>query len=271
MALSPDDKTVALETRDLQTFTADIWLMELLRGVPTRFTSHPLWDQSPVWSPNGNDVAFFSNREGAGNIYRKSLRGSGEEARVYSSGGRSWPSAWSADGKYVLFEERNQNQWDLFAAPVAGGQPLRFLTSRFNERQGMFAPGDQWVAYASDESGQYEIYIQSFPQAGSRIQVSLKGGTAPVWRPDGKELFFIQERKLTAVSVSMAGGRVEVSEPRRLADSVTFPQPVFQPNGYRNYGVASNGQRFLILLAPTERTSVPVTMILNGTASLTKN
>jgi hypothetical protein len=86
-----------------------------------------------------------------------------------------------------------------------------------------------------------------------------------------KELFFIQERKLTVVSVSLAGGRVEVSEPRRLAESVTFPQPAFQPNGYRNNDVASNGQRLLILLAPKERTSVPVTMILNGTASLTKN
>jgi serine/threonine protein kinase len=242
IALSPDAKSVALEKRDPETSATDLWLMDLGRGVTTRLTSNPLWDQAPVWSPDGNDIVFFSNRTGTGDLYRKHLAGSADEMPFFKSDTRKWPTGWSADGKYVMFESRDQNQWDLLAATGSGSlQPIRFLTSRFNERQGRFSPDGSWVAYASDESGQYEIYVQSFPNAGSKIQVSTKGGVDPQWRRDGTELFFIQEGKIHAVSVSVAGGRIVVGEPHSVTDTVSFSQLRFNPNMSAQFGVTGNG------------------------------
>jgi Tol biopolymer transport system component len=270
VALSPDGKTVALERLNPQ-FATDIWLMDVNRGVPTRLTSHELWDQAPVWSPDGSEVLFFSNRAGPGDFYRKVPAGN-EEVLVYKSDARKWPTSWSADGKLVMFEVRNANEWNLFAVSSSGkGEPVPFLTSRFNERQGTFSPDGQWVAYASDESGRYEIYIQSYPGAGSKVQVSAKGGSGPQWRHDGKELYFLQEGAITAADIAVEGGQIHLGDPHRVVDGLTFSQSSFGPNSNKEFDVARDGRRFFLLLLPKEKLSAPTTMILNWPAMAKKN
>jgi Tol biopolymer transport system component len=271
IGLSRDAKTILLEKTDLELGASDLWLMDIDRAVPTRWTSNPLWDQHPIWSADNSEAIFFSNRAGTGDLYRKRI-GGGDETLFYKSDVRVWPTDWSDDGKLVMFEARDSNnQWDLLTVPSSGnGKPEPFVATRFNERQGTFSPDGKWVAYSSDESGRYEIYIESFPRGGAKAQVSTKGGSEPQWRQDGKEIYFLQEGKISAADVTVVGSRSIVSESHVLVDGVTVGQSVFNPNAATEYAASRDGKRFFLLLSPKESQSAPTTLILNWPAALKK-
>jgi Tol biopolymer transport system component len=258
-AISPDQRTVALNVgRPPRT---DIWLYDEARNVMSRFTFGAGFNVSPVWSPDSTRVAFSSERSGSvsSSIVVKPSNGGGATT-LFESGVNVAPDDWSADGRWLLFEQQGQNTGvDLWLLPVDGSQkPTPYLQTPFNQRDGRFAPGSsgspRWVAYSSDESGQNEVYLQSIP-AGTKFQVSTAGGTEPMWRRDGKELFFVASGALMAVPISV-GAAVPIGAPREL----------FKIAGNRGYAPAADGQRFLVASLSGDAGAPParaITVVLN--------
>lgn len=243
----------------------------------TRFTFDLAPDSAPVWSPDGSRVAFAANRAGGYGIYQKATNGAGQEqGLVRVTGDPKFPDDWSRDGRFLLYTQRNpQTHADLWVLPLAGngtpsGTATPFANTEFSEDQGRFSPDARWIAYASDESGRSEIYIQPFPASpngGSKTPISRDGGSGPRWRRDGKELFYLSpDGKLMAADVT-EGPIFKVSIPRILFQ-VPAAQVGHNEGGLDALGwdVAPDGKRFLIDTATTS--SEPVAILLNWTADL---
>jgi len=280
LAISPDGKRVAAEQLDSRG-NWDIWVLDVARGVPTRFTFDPAQDMYPVWSPDSAHLVFSSDRGTVGvfGLYRKDVGTSANEELLYKSGaGISLrPFAWSPDGNHLLYSANDpKTRNDLWVLPNPAGnsgdrKPEPYLQTPFDETQGQFSPDGRWIAYTSDASGagQYQIYVQSFPRGNGEFQISTgAGGAQPRWRRDGKELFYIgADGKLMAVEVKTAP-RFEAGVPRSLFD----PRLVYagQRNVYFFYDVAPDGKRFLIntFNAGQNQTAEPITVVLNWRAAL---
>jgi Tol biopolymer transport system component/predicted Ser/Thr protein kinase len=266
-SLSPDDKQVAVSRFDPKARNYDLWIIELGRGISTRFTFDPKDDSNPVWSPDGRNIAFSSNREGVSNLYRKRSSGAGKDELLLKSGNNNFPTDWSPDGRFLLYTAPNpKTKGDLWVLPDPGGtpgdkKPVPFLQTEFIEALGVFSPDGKWVAYQSDESGTFEIYVQTFPSTGAKWQVSKSGGTNAKWRRDGKELFYLS-----------ADGKMTVVE---VKTSATFqrgsPQPLFEVRGtdfFGRYAVTRDGQRFLITTPVGEAGPTPTTVVINWMAGI---
>jgi eukaryotic-like serine/threonine-protein kinase len=281
LALSPDGTHLAAARVDakLPGTELGIWLLDLLRGGSTRFTFDLSPDSGPVWSPDSRRVAFVASRAGGTGIYQKAANGSGkEQALVDVTGEPKVPNDWSRDGRFLLYTQQNpRSHADLYVLPLAGdgtpsGTATPFANTEFGEEQGRFSPDAHWIAYASDESGRSEIYIQPFPapeNGGSKTPISRDGGIQPRWRRDGKELFYLSlDGKLMAVDIA--------HEPAFKASvpSALFQLPVGQighnEQAARVFGwdVAPDGKRVLIDMGTTS--SEPMTVVLNWTAELKK-
>lgn len=247
VALSPDGKRVAVSQQD-QAGNDDIWMLGARHT--TRFTFDPGSDVSPVWSPDARWTVFASNRIALYNIYRKESSGSTNEELILKSDGLESPWDWSPDGSYLLYGVQDpKNGWDLWVFPDPGGapgnrKPTPYLQTPFNEVEGQFSPGPagapRWIAYSSDESGQYQIYVQSFPAGGGKFQVSTAaGGTHPRWRRDGKELSYIAgDGKLMAADVNTTP-TLEAGLPTPLFDSGNIG---FGGLNYFRYDVTRDGK-----------------------------
>jgi len=148
----------------------------------------------PVWSPDGRLIAFGSDREGRHNLYQKVTSGAAQE-EVLDNAARisNVPVDWSRDGRYVIeIIADPKTNLDLWVLPLFGDhKPFPYLQTEFNEVDGRLSPNGRWLAYQSDETSRPEIYVQTFPTPGSKLQVSIDSGWSPVWSRDGKELFFI--------------------------------------------------------------------------------
>ncbi len=244
VALSPDEKQVAY--RSLSGSNIDIWVRDLARGLATRFTFHPASDSNPIWSPDGSRIAFQSNREGQFDLYMKNTSGAGQEELLLKSASSKWPSSWSADGRLLLYYEADpKTKADLWVLPMQGERkPVVFLRTEFNERDGAFSPDGKWIAYSSDESGRYEVYVQPYPTTGAKWQVSKDGGNRPKWRRDGKELFWLTDSGTLLAADVTAGPAFQSATPRRLFET-RIQEPV------ERYAVSADGKRFLIPLEGT--------------------
>jgi eukaryotic-like serine/threonine-protein kinase len=262
--LSPDRKRLALSLNE------DVWILDMSRGLRSRFTSAPGIDTNPVWSPDGRNIAFCSNRSGRYGVYRKASNLSGTEELLYLDSVDTLTDSWSPDGKSLLVHRRDPvNQEDLAVLPVnpdgsASGPKLQpFLSTQFRELHGKFSPDGHWVAYISSESSQEEIYIAQFPGAGGKQQVSTTGGSQPRWRSDGKELFFVSHSgNLMAAPVAIKGNELEVGAAHSLGIPVVFGR------GWM-YDVSADGQRFLVAVRP-EQTASPLTVVSNWPLLLKK-
>ena len=264
--LSPDEKRVAVDRSDPQIGTNDVWVFDLSRGIPSRFTTDPGSDSNPVWSADGRHIIFSSGREGVSNLYRKDASGVGGEEVLLRTGEEKVPDDWSADGRFVVYEALGQKtKWDLWVLPISGdGQPSPFLQSEFNERQAQVSPDGKWIAYTSDESGTPEVYVQTFPNPGSKLRISTGGGSQPKWRRDGRELFYIAtDRTLMAVGVK-PGAAFEAAAPEPLFATRTLTVTDFRSH----YVVTADGQRFLINSLLEETAATPITFVVNWTAGL---
>ena len=259
--LSPDSRQVAV-SRGNQNNT-DVWLIDVLRGGKTRFTVDAAIDEYPIWSPDGTQIAFASNRKGVYDLYLKPSSGARGEQLLLESAQAKFTEDWSRDGRFVLYVEAGaKTGWDLWALPMVGDRkPMAVMNSPFEERSGKFSPDGRWVAYQSNFSGRFEIYVQPFPGPGGKLQVSTAGGTFPRWRADGKELFFIAPNaKLMSVPVGPSHSTFEAGSPVALFQTHIVTGGVAALES--QYAVSGDG-RFLINTRVDESTPTPITLILN--------
>ncbi|MGQ0732685.1 MAG: protein kinase domain-containing protein [Acidobacteriota bacterium] len=260
--LSPDGTRLAYHSQDRG---ADIWVTDLARGATTRFTFDPGTDNVPVWSPDGARIAFVSNREGGVfNVYHRSASGTGEDELLLKTPNNKTLNDWSADGRYLLYEENDPKTGsDLWVLPMTGDRtPMRVLDTRFNERGGAFSPDGRWIAYASDENGANEVYVRTFPVSGGKWQVSTGRGFSPRWRPDGKELFYDRTGQMMAVDLSgtVPGRQFKAGPPTPLFPGLRSMPP-------HNYDIAADG-RFLVLTTTAADTLLPIVVVLNWLSGL---
>ncbi len=270
LALSPDDKRLAFFQVDPDTGNADVWLMDLASGAPSRFTFDTAVDFTPVWSPDGQRIVFASLREGAPNLFQKMANGSGQEDALYRSTLAKLPSDWSTDGRFLLCGTVDpKTRYDLWVLSIAGDQKWEvFWQTPANESRAMFSPNGRWVVYESDESGKKEIYVQSFPASGAKWQISVSGGSQPRWRRDGKELFYLGgDRKITAVDVNTEAPTFAHGTPKALLGTRISKG---EDRAGDQYVVTSDGQRFLVNTIAEEGAYNHVSVVLNWTAGLKK-
>jgi Tol biopolymer transport system component len=251
--LSPDEKQVAYEKIDADARHENLWLLDLVRGSTSRLTSAKGSDYTPIWSPDGRKILFASARSGLTDLYEIPA-GGGPERVVLRGEGDKNALGWSRDGKLLLFAATFPATGDdLFVLPLSGeARPRPLAQSRFNESDGQISPDSRWFAYASDESGQYEVYVQAFAEGSARVQVSAGGGERPRWRADGRELLFVGRNRLQSSEIS-GGAEIVAGKPREL----------FPLRFWSDYTVARDGQRILAAI-PAEETPVrPMVVVLN--------
>jgi hypothetical protein len=236
---------------------ADLWLLDVQRDVSSRFTFSGTAHSDPVWSPDGRTIVYRSRSS----IFRKDSSGAGEEQRVTESASLQSPTDWSRDGRMILFNQFSlgtaSDIWVLPVTPEGNptGQPQPYLHTQFDERDGQFSPeaNPSWVAYTSAESGQPEVYVQAFPQARGKFQVSAGGGRFPKWGRGGRELFYVSlNDKLMAVDLKLGRDSVEPAAPREL-----FPLPTPTIN-FIPYDVGADGERFLVQAPPQQASPLSV-------------
>jgi Tol biopolymer transport system component/predicted Ser/Thr protein kinase len=266
--ISPDGKRVALDRTDPQTGNMDIWIYEPSGGVATRLTSHTAIDEGPVWSPDGKKIVFMSIRASHPDLYQRSSGGEGREEPILESETAKYPTDWSPDGRLILYRAIGATtNLELWVLPTDGDRKaVPFIKTTFGVSYGQFSPDGRWVAYSSNETGQWEIYVAPFPGPGGNWKVSSAGGTEPRWRRDGKELFYIApDGRLMALDVKV-GASFEADAAR----------PLFQTGGREHissgdlftYDVAADGQRFLVNTDVGEVVSPSPTVVLDWAAEL---
>ncbi len=267
MQLSPDGGQVLLDRNDPEVETSDIWQFDLLRGTQTRLTSNPGTDTYPIWSPDGSQVAFASNREGVWGIYRVSGNGK-EEPLLKGDQQLLLTSDWSSDGKFIVYRQAHEKTGlDIELLPLFGDhQPRNYLATPFYESYGVVSPDGHWLAYQSNDSGHYEIYVQSFPVPGRKMPVSKGDGMLPRWRRDGKELYYVAtDDRLMAVPVK-TGANFSAGTPIPLFDVGSLGRRL---NRYV-YDVSADGQRVLLIRQLEDASLRPLTLVQNWTEMLKK-
>ena len=261
--LSPDGTRLAFSILDGSNW--DVWVYDLTREVATRLTFHDGYDADQIWTPDGEYLIFTSDRDGAANLYRKRADGSGDVEVLTEGEMQMYPVSLSPDGKLAL-AEANADTIDIYVISLDGAtEPEPYLVTSFLERDPVFSPDGRWVAYASNESGRFQIYVRPYPAAGGRWQVSDESGRWPLWSQDGSELFYRTNEGVMVADVDADGPTFRVGKARKLFEGafrggiqgIALAGFVFP-----DYDVANDGQRFVMFpddddkLAETQATFV---------------
>jgi serine/threonine protein kinase len=259
--LSPDGQQLAVAEVDGQSYHPDIRVLDLTRGAKLRLTADEATEAAAVWSPDGRQIVFRSNRGGRHDLYHAAANGSGMRTLLFESEYPKYPTDWLPDGRrivYHTFDDRTGADIWLVNADGSEAQPL--VQTPFDEMQGQVSPDGQWLAYASLETGQAEVYVRSLVDSVSRWQVSAGGGTDPRWRGNGRELFYVSADSWLT-TVAFAHG--EPSAPKRLFEVHVAP-PV-QPY-MSNYNVTPDAERFLVKVPVHDVASTPIHILTNWPA-----
>jgi eukaryotic-like serine/threonine-protein kinase len=264
LLLAPNGKSVAVSITDVASQNTDVWTFDLQRGSAKRLTFDPAADSVPIWSPDATRLVFSSNRKTNNDLYLKDSDGSEQEKLIVQGGVNNFANDWSKDGKYILYAR----DADLWFATIPELKTTLFLKAPSVARNGQFSPDGKWVAYASNETGRWEIYVTSFPEARGKWQVSTGGGEQPRWRGDGKELFYLSsDAKMMAAPVT-TGSNFDAGTPVALFQATPRePVPLYDLFAY---DVTRDGQRFLILTQLKQAETSPMSIVLNWTAKLNK-
>jgi Tol biopolymer transport system component len=262
--LSPDGRRVALDITDPQSGNTDVWIYEAAGGIPTRFTSHPSLDTTPSWSPDGATIVFNSLRQGHPDLYEKASNGVGNDEPILVNERTKYPTDWSRDGRNILFRAIDEKtNFELWYLPVGTRAPVPYIKSTFGVSHGQFSPDGKWVAYASNESGKWEVYVSPFPGPGGNWKVSTAGGSEPRWRSDGQELFYLaSDGRLMAVPVK-EGPPFEAGSAAALFQ--TKRRERISATDLFSYDVSADGKRFLVSTDVGEVAPSPLNLILNWT------
>ena len=248
---------------------SDVWLFDTRRGVLSRFTTTPGEDIFPAWSRDGSRIAFTSVRtqQGVGIYSKPTAGGDGDTVLVAPGPEETFPSDWSPDGRTLVFERRSEKTgWDVWAVPVApgGGTPSPLIQTDADERTAQISPDGAWIAYTSNTSGRWEVYVQSFPPGGAVTQVSVNGGAQVRWRPDGRELFYLvpDSRQLIAVPVQVGADRTIALGAGTALFAMDIGH-VMNSGPNPDYVPSADGQRFLINLVLQDPRPTPLRLVLN--------
>jgi serine/threonine protein kinase len=274
-ALSPDGQRVAV-TRVVDQ-NNDVWLIEVGRGISSRFTFDTSLELAPLWSPDGRRLVFRSGRNGVYDLFEKNASGAGDEQPLLVTPETKVPQDWSPDGRLLLYVTQNPKTGsDLWALPMVGERkPFPVLVTSFEEADAQFSPDGRWLAYESNQSGRAEIYVRPFQGPAGPSQISSAGGTQPRWRRDGKELFYISpDGHLMATPLALAsdGQTLQVGAPIALFTArLATGGNIIASGGLQRpqYAVAPDG-RFLMNVAVDEPVMQPITIVQNWNVLLKK-
>ena len=267
VSIAPNGKSVAVDKTDTgDQSTIDVWTYELEQERAKRFTFGPGLTMAPIWSPDGSRLVYTANRQLVTQIlFMKNADGTQEERRVTQDDkGGTAPNDWSRDGSYILYTSGSE----LWFVTFPELKNSLFLKAPSVLRNGQFSPDGKWVAYASNETGRWEIFVTSFPEAHGKWQISTGGGEQPRWRGDSKELFYLSsESKMMAVPVT-GGAKFDAGTPAALFQA-TPRQPVVSADLFV-YDVTRDGQRFLINTPVKQGETQPMSIVINWAAQLNK-
>jgi serine/threonine-protein kinase len=261
--LSPDGQRIAFH---IEAEKNDVWVYDIARATTTRVMvgHHHL----PIWTPDGKRLTFISSRPGSAGISWGPAEGDGTEESLTTRTNSQWPASWSSsqwpeswspDGRTLAFDELDPvSGWDIWTLSLDGDRkPRLFLRTPFNEWRPQFSPDGHWLAYHSNESGRYEVYVRPFPGPGAKTQVSTGGGGLPIWRRDGRELFYRNPEGIWAVAVA-AGASFSSGPPRKL-----FSAPPASNTATSGFDVSPDGRRILMVHEDLTLAPRQVNVILN--------
>jgi Tol biopolymer transport system component len=251
--LSPDGKQLLVGIEDKQQ-RSDVWLCDLASDAWTRLTSEG--DHfTPRWSPDAKQITFSSNRNGPYNIFLMPSDASAPARQLTRN--QSWTGAtsWSPDGRTLLATwQRPVTGFDIMTVPISEpDQAAALIATSSGEEQGAFSPDGRWVAFQSNESGNFEIYIQAYPRGGRKWLISNQGGILPVWRRDGRELFYRSGNKVMAVQMQL-GPELVIGKPRML----------FEGDFDSDFDVTGDGQRFVMVRSEKPTPATQINLVLDA-------
>ncbi|MGB5816060.1 MAG: protein kinase [Thermoanaerobaculia bacterium] len=252
--ISPDGRRIALTIEDT---TWDLWALEVERGTLSRLSFEANTQFGALWMPSGDRI-IYSQDDPPYNLYWRSADGSGDAEPLVKSAYDSEARSISPDGKLLVYSENHHETGsDLWLVPLAADhQPRAWLQTPFNEDFAAFSPDGRWIAYNSDVTGKTEVFISRFPEGDRKFQVSLEGGSRPLWSQDGRELFYRDGNRMMAVNVTTSD-RVSADEPREL-----FTGSYLATDNKWDYDVAPDG-RFIMIKTPDEKKPREITVVLN--------
>ena len=270
--LSPDGETVAVDVLDRRAGTTDIYLYDLARGAkPSRLTMDFIADWTPVFSPDGKQLAFASARAGAPHVHVKSLSSSDGPEQIVPPAGPvqfvfDWPKG--PDGTYIIYQDATpKTRGDLMLVPLSGDRkPRPLVQTPFNDTDGVVSPDGKWLAYVSTEPERNEVYVQALGGSAERWRVSTAGGLSPRWRRDSKELYYLATASTMAFRATVPDGRlmaVTISSDGRP----NIPTALFSVNARGSQYDTKDGERFLVNVE-TRGAGLPITIDLNWTTRL---
>jgi Tol biopolymer transport system component len=277
VSLSPDGSRAAVASTTGSGFRSgageeavNIWILDLVRSVRTRITFDPATsDENPTWSPDGTFLAFASHRNAdRAAIYKITASGGRQDQPIYSDITRNpHPQCWSSDGKFLLVQVQGVLQTNISALPINSTETpslVPYLDTQSNDTQGQFSPDGRWVAYTSDESGKFNVYVRPFPNGEAKWQISADGGSEPRWRGDGKELFYLTPTgTMMSVTVSAEGSNFHAAPPVPLFQTATTPIALGSWGNAPQYDVTKDGSKFLINTIVTPPTPPNLYVIAN--------
>jgi serine/threonine protein kinase/Tol biopolymer transport system component len=249
-SLSPDNKKIAVVIREGENY--DIWVFDIARNTLSKLTFGGI-NRTPHWSPDGKTIVYMKKKNNNINgIFSKPSDGSGDETQIFEGEGRFYVNCWTPDGKYLIIDNlTKESQSDLLVIPMTGDEkPWKYLDSKKDEYESSLSPNGKWIAYLSDESGSYQIYVRSFPKKEGKWQISTDVAEEARWSPDSKFLYYRRNSQLMVVPVSTSS-TFSAGVPKILFDN--FPS-VNVDSGI-TYDVTSDGKYF-ITTAPIQELSL---------------